>query len=149
IIILLRFELKDTDEPESSGYIKKMFYGILLSIIFNARIKFINNLNPIMLNQQIRNIVDIPKTALYDSIAKCIIPDRKIMLHNRDSILLKISSLMALQNMIENSENDFLLNYMKYSRGFILNKLIQRKEKINKSDLLRILENFPKYKIQI
>ncbi|MHA1249864.1 MAG: hypothetical protein ACTSRP_07730 [Candidatus Helarchaeota archaeon] len=148
LIILSRYEFKDKDEPESAGYIKRLFFGILLSIIFNARIKFVKTLNPI-LNQQIRNIVEIPKTALFDSIVKCIMYDRKIMLHNRYSILKRVSSLMALQSMISNPENDFLLNYMKYSRGFILNKLLQREERINRTELLSILENFPSFEIKV
>ncbi len=148
ILIFLRFELKNKDEPNSSGYIKKLFYGILLSIIFNARIKFIESLNPI-LHYELENIVSTLKTALTDSINKCINPDDMIAFHNRFVILKRIASLMALEEMFSKPENDFLLKYMKYSRGFILNKIRIQETRINMGDLLNILENFPKYKINI
>ncbi|MHA1265537.1 MAG: hypothetical protein ACTSRS_09910 [Candidatus Helarchaeota archaeon] len=145
--IFLKFELKDKDAPESAGYLKRLFFGILLSILFNARVKFITNLNPILFSE-IAGLVSVPETSLIDIIDKCINPDKIITFTNRFEILKRLSSLIGLQNHLKNTENDFLLKYMKFSRGFILNKLRAKQVKIS-NDLIKILNNFPKYEVEI
>ncbi|MHA1279496.1 MAG: hypothetical protein ACTSQI_18230 [Candidatus Helarchaeota archaeon] len=147
LFIFLKFKFKDKDAPESAGYLKRLFFGILLSILFNARVKFTFNLNPI-LHSELEGLVSVPETSLIDIINRCINPHNEILFDNRFEVLKRLSSLIALQNKLGDTENDFLLKYMKYSRGFILNKLRTKQIRIS-NDLVRLLNNFPKFEIEI
>lgn len=146
LFIFLRYSLKRKEEPESSGYLRKLFFGILISIIFNARIKFISDLNPILYHE-LEGLVSVPYTSLIDVINRCINPDQIIKFDNRFDVLKRLASLIALENMLPNSENDFLLKYMKSSRGFLLHKF--HETKVNRNDLLILLENLPKFNVEI
>jgi len=142
LLMLLRFEYKENEEPTSSAYLRKLVLGILISLIFNCKVKFIKNLNPV-LHHEFKGIVTISDTPIIHDLNKIFNPEGIITLHNRWKVLKHLTILMTLENEFEKPEKDFLLKYMKYSRGFILNKLRQQKKVSD--EILDLLGKLPAF----
>ncbi len=142
ILILAQYPIGSND-PKSQAYLRKMQISLLLSIIFSGRVKLIDSLNPIFPNE-LENMIEIPKTPLSNQLLTRLIKTTIVSLHNRMELLQKICVLTTLeQNIGEKAESDFLLKYIKESRGRILNKLVQTMEKTPTPKLITLLNQLP------
>jgi len=141
IIILIQIPF-GTKEPESQAFLRKLQIGILISILFNARVKFLDSLNPILPNI-LNKIIDLSFTPLSKDLLFKLVGTDQITLVNRMKLLQKICIYTTIESRFEKTESDFLLKYLKEPRGRILNKFFQKEEdrkQIN-SNLLALLSN--------
>ncbi|MBN1800679.1 MAG: type I-D CRISPR-associated protein Cas10d/Csc3 [Candidatus Lokiarchaeota archaeon] len=147
VLIFFRYEIGNKEDSASIKYLRKLWFGILLSQLFFSRIKLINSLNHVELTES-QTLVDIPKPGLFAKICQELFStmgvnnrsNEIVTISNRMTIFRKISKLLALESMDPDSEQGFVLKMFNKSRGYILNYFFQnenRRKRIN--DVLTVL----------
>ncbi len=147
ILIFFRYEIGNKEDSASIKYLRKLWFGILLSQLFFSRIKLINSLKYVELNES-QILIDIPKPGLFTKISQELFSmtdlrnnsNNIITISNRMVIFRKISKLLALESIDPDSEQGFILKMLNKSRGYILNHFFQNESRRLKiKDVLTIL----------
>lgn len=149
MMILLKNEIRDYEESDSSAKLRQIFIGTVLGKVFQSCVNIVDDPNALItFTRPPEGYLQIPRSAIISNILSRynVDPEKTgwLAVQRVDTVLRKFSAMILTEDMLRSHKADYgqntLLKVSETIPGEILNRLYQSKKKVRREDFLKLIE---------